>query len=220
MFFMLIKVLIFDEKVIIRGTEMYDSSHGNFVDISMLDVMQIFGRAGRPQYDTEGHGTIITSHNKLRHYLSLLTSQYPIESNFKKYMTDNMNAEIVSGTITTIEEAIDWVRYTYLFIRMHKNPICYGIGSDEIKRDRELFEVRRRLVVESAEDLDKAKMIRYNPESGTLDPTDLGRTASHYYIKYDTIQKFNDLISEYMDQREIFAMIANAQEFDQLKVFS
>jgi activating signal cointegrator complex subunit 3 len=185
----------------------------------MLDVMQIFGRAGRPQYDTEGHGTIITAHNKLRHYLSLLTSQYPIESNFKKYMTDNMNAEIVSGTITTIEEAIDWVRYTYLFIRMHKNPICYGIGSDEIKRDRELYEVRRRLVVASAEDLDKAKMIRYNPESGTLDPTDLGRTASHYYIKYDTIQKFNDLISEYMEQREIFAMIANAQEFDQLKVF-
>ncbi|CAG2112702.1 unnamed protein product, partial [Medioppia subpectinata] len=76
--------------VVIKGTEMYDSSHGNFVDISMLDVMQIFGRAGRPQYDTEGHGTIITAHNKLRHYLSLLTNQFPIESQFKKYLTDNM----------------------------------------------------------------------------------------------------------------------------------
>jgi len=197
---------------------MYDSSQGNFVDISMLDVMQIFGRAGRPQYDTEGHGTIITSHNKLRHYLSLLTSQYPIESNFKKYMTDNMNAEIVSGTITTIDEGVEWIRDTYLFIRMRKNPICYGIGAQDIMNDRELYEIRRQLVIKSAEDLDKAKMIRYSPESGTLDPTDLGRTASHYYIKYDTIEKFNDLISETMDERQIMAMIANAQEFDQLKV--
>lgn len=33
--------------VIIRGTDVYDSAHGEFVDVSMLDVMQIFGRAGR-----------------------------------------------------------------------------------------------------------------------------------------------------------------------------
>ena len=197
---------------------MYDSSHGNFVDISMLDVMQIFGRAGRPQYDTEGHGTIITSHNKLRHYLSLLTNQYPIESNFKKYLTDNMNAEIVSGTITTVDEAVEWIRDTYLFIRMRKNPICYGISQQEIRNDSELFEIRRQLVVTSAEELDRAKMIRYSPEAGTLDPTDLGRTASHYYIKYDTIMKFNELIDEAMDEKHIFSMIATAQEFDQLKV--
>lgn len=30
---------------------MYDSKKSSFVDISMLDVLQIFGRAGRPQYD-------------------------------------------------------------------------------------------------------------------------------------------------------------------------
>lgn len=29
--------------VIIRGTELYDSAHGEFVDLSMLDTMQIFG---------------------------------------------------------------------------------------------------------------------------------------------------------------------------------
>jgi hypothetical protein len=29
-----------------------------------------------------GHGTIITGHDKLSHYLSLLTNQFPIESNF------------------------------------------------------------------------------------------------------------------------------------------
>jgi replicative superfamily II helicase len=32
--------------VIIHGTELYDPERGGFVDISMLDVLQIFGRAG------------------------------------------------------------------------------------------------------------------------------------------------------------------------------
>lgn len=40
--------------VIIRGTEIYDAQHGQFADIGVLDVQQIFGRAGRPQYETYG----------------------------------------------------------------------------------------------------------------------------------------------------------------------
>ena len=56
--------------------------------------MQIFGRAGRPQYDKFGEGTIITAHDKLSHYLSLMTRQNPIESQFVNSLTDNLNAEV------------------------------------------------------------------------------------------------------------------------------
>lgn len=48
----------------------------------MLDVMQIFGRAGRPQFDTSGEGIIVTSHGKLNLYLSMLNHQMAIESQF------------------------------------------------------------------------------------------------------------------------------------------
>jgi replicative superfamily II helicase len=65
--------------VVIKGTQLYDSQKGGFVDLSMMDVMQIFGRAGRPQFDTSGEGIIITSHDKLAHYVRLLTLQMPIE---------------------------------------------------------------------------------------------------------------------------------------------
>ena len=64
------------------------------VDLGILDVLQIFGRAGRPQFDTSGHGTIITTHDKLSHYLALLTNQYPIESSFINHLSDNLNAEV------------------------------------------------------------------------------------------------------------------------------
>ncbi len=113
--------------VIIKGTDIYDSKQSAFVELGMLDVMQIFGRAGRPQFDTSGEGIIITTHDQLPRYLSLMNHQLPIESQFIKQLSDNLNAEIVSGTVTTIEEAVEWLSYTYLYVRMLRNPLAYGI---------------------------------------------------------------------------------------------
>jgi antiviral helicase SLH1 len=41
-------------------------------------------------------------------------------------ITDSLNAEIALGTVTTVHEAIKWLGYTYLFVRMQKNPFQYG----------------------------------------------------------------------------------------------
>src|SRR5436190_18402876 len=61
--------------VIIKGTQVYDSSKGRFVDLSVLDVLQVFGRAGRPGLETSGEGYICTTEDKLVHYLEAITSQ-------------------------------------------------------------------------------------------------------------------------------------------------
>lgn len=66
----------------------------------MLDVLQIFGRAGRPQFDSFGEGTIITSHEKLSHYLSLLTRQQPIESQLTDSLVDSLNAEVTDISLS------------------------------------------------------------------------------------------------------------------------
>lgn len=39
---------------------MYNPEKGTWTELGALDVMQMFGRAGRPQYDTFGEGIIIT----------------------------------------------------------------------------------------------------------------------------------------------------------------
>ncbi|KIH50279.1 hypothetical protein ANCDUO_19642 [Ancylostoma duodenale] len=44
--------------VVIRGTEVFDAEKGQFADLGVLDVQQIFGRAGRPQFENEGHGIL------------------------------------------------------------------------------------------------------------------------------------------------------------------
>lgn len=204
--------------VIIKGTEIYDSKHGSFVDLGILDVLQIFGRAGRPQFDKSGLGIIITAHEKLNHYLSLLTNQFPIESNFIQCLGDNLNAEVALGTICNVQEAIEWLSYTYLFVRMRINPQVYGLNYSDVEDDPSLDAKRRQLIHASAMTLDKARMIRYNERTGDLNVTDLGRTASHFYIKYDTIEVFNELLKPIMNESEVLNMMANASEFQQLKV--
>lgn len=47
--------------VCIKGTDVYNPEKGKNVDLSILDVQQIFGRAGRPQFDSSGEATLIVS---------------------------------------------------------------------------------------------------------------------------------------------------------------
>lgn len=45
------------------------------MELGMLDVLQMLGRAGRPQYDKVGEGVLITGQTELQYYLSLMNQQ-------------------------------------------------------------------------------------------------------------------------------------------------
>ncbi|CAB1334134.1 unnamed protein product, partial [Coregonus sp. 'balchen'] len=190
----------------LKGTQIYDAKRGTLVDLGILDVMQIFGRAGRPQFDKYGEGTIITAHDKLSHYLTLLTQQNPIESQFLETMADNLNAEVSLGTVTNVEEAVRWLSYTYLYIRMRANPLAYGINHKAYQMDPGLELYRKELVVMAARKLDKARMIRFEERTGYFASTDLGRTASHFYIKYNTMETFNELFDSQKTEADILSI--------------
>jgi replicative superfamily II helicase len=42
-------------------------------------------------------------------------------------MSDALNAEISLGTVSNINDAVQWLGYTYLFVRAKKNPMAYGV---------------------------------------------------------------------------------------------
>ena len=144
--------------------------------------------------------------------------QAPIESSFIKALPDHLNAEIVNGTISNIQEACDWLSYTYLFVRMNKNPLAYGMTIEEKFSDPHL-EVRRvDLIKEAAGVLDKCMMIRYSAHSEHLAVTDMGRVASHYYITHGTIESFNSMLTAELGDADALHVLCSASEFDQLKI--
>ena len=83
-----------------------------------------------------------------------------------------------------------------------------------------LLNHRKRLIEEAAKKLDKAEMIRFDSLNNFLSITDMGRTASHYYINYETVSRFSDRLHEgcFYHDSDLFDLISHAQEFDQLKV--
>ena len=204
--------------VIIKGTQVYDANKGGFKNVGILDVLQIFGRAGRPQYDTSGEAMLITTHDQLSHYLSLITNQVPIESKFVSAMVDNLNAEIVLGTVTNMREACVWLSYTYLYTRMRKNPLAYGITWNAVNQDPSLSLPRREIVTNAARTLHECKMTVFDQKSGNFYITELGRIASLYYLKHSSVSLYNEKLKPHMSGADVIEMISQSSEFENINV--
>ncbi|CCL98051.1 uncharacterized protein FIBRA_00045 [Fibroporia radiculosa] len=204
--------------VIIKGTQIYNPEKGRWVELSSQDVLQMLGRAGRPQYDTFGEGIIITNHSELQYYLSLMNQQLPIESQFVSKLADNLNAEVVLGTIRNRDEAVQWLGYTYLYVRMLKDPTLYSVGIDYLEDDPALVQKRADIVHTAAVLLEKCHLIKYERASGRFQTTELGRIASHYYVTYNSMATYNQHLRPSMTILELFRVFALSNEFKLLPV--
>ncbi|XP_008811841.2 DExH-box ATP-dependent RNA helicase DExH12-like [Phoenix dactylifera] len=204
--------------VIIKGTQIYNPEKGAWTELSPLDVMQMLGRAGRPQYDSYGEGIILTGHSELQYYLSLMNQQLPIESQFVSKLADQLNAEIVLGTVQNAREACTWIGYTYLYIRMLRNPTLYGLPADILDRDKTLEERRADLIHSAANVLDKNNLTKYDRKSGYFQVTDLGRIASYYYITHGTISTYNEYLKPTMGDIELCRLFSLSEEFKYVTV--
>lgn len=199
--------------VIIKGTQIYSPEKGCWVELSPQDILQMLGRAGRPQYDTYGEGIIITTQSELQYYLSLLNQQLPIESQLVSRLADALNAEIVLGSIRNREEAVEWLGYSYLYVRMRQNGAYYGVTPEEAEEDPRLVQKRMDIIHAAASLLDKCHMIEYSKKTGIFKPKDLGRIASHYYIKHSSMAVYNEHLQPLMSNIELMRVFALSDEF-------
>ncbi|XP_063899092.1 U5 small nuclear ribonucleoprotein 200 kDa helicase [Helicoverpa armigera] len=204
--------------VIVKGTQVYSAERGRWAELGALDVLQMLGRAGRPQYDTKGEGILITNHSELQYYLSLLNQQLPIESQLVSKLPDMLNAEIVLGSVQSVRDAVTWLGYTYLYIRMLRQPALYGISQEKFQEDSLLELHRADLVHTAASLLDKAGLIRYERKSGHFQPTELGRIASHFYCTYETMQCYAQLLKPTLGEIELFRVFSLSAEFKHIAV--
>ncbi|ORX36116.1 Sec63 Brl domain-domain-containing protein [Kockovaella imperatae] len=204
--------------VIIKGTQVYNPEKGKWSELSPQDVLQMLGRAGRPQFDTYGEGIIITNHGELQYYTSLMNQQLPIESQFVSKMVDNLNAEIVLGTVRNRDEGVAWLGYTYLYVRMVGSPGLYNVGADYMEGDPTLVQKRADLIHSAAVLLEKGGLIRYDRTTGVFQSTDLGRIASHYYVAYSSMAVYNKHLKPNLNMIDLFRVFALSNEFKLIPV--
>ena len=88
-----------------------------------MSGMLLQNKAGQSHYPK--HLLDAAGSTELHYYLSLLNQQLPIESQYVGTIADNLNAEVVLGSVQNLQEAASWLGYTYLYVRMLGNPpVC------------------------------------------------------------------------------------------------
>jgi activating signal cointegrator complex subunit 3 len=141
--------------VVVKGTEYYDGATRRYVDFPITDVLQMMGRAGRPQFDTSGCAVILAHEPKKAFYKKFLYEPFPVESSLHLpgVLADHLNAEVATGTVACIQDGLDFLSWSYLFRRVSANPSFYGCaGSDDASVDAFLSD----LVLEALQSLQEA----------------------------------------------------------------
>lgn len=198
--------------VVIKGTDTYNPEKGAWVQLLPQDILQMLGRAGRPRYDKSGEGVIITAHDQLQYYMAVLNQQLPIESQLMSKLADNLNAEIVLGQVKSLEDAVNWLGQTYLYIRMLRSPKLYQVGADYAD-DKVLYWKRADLVHSAFTILNNHKLLNYNEETGAVVPTELGKIAAGFYIGHSTIFMYNNKLKPWMSEIDVLRVFASSEEF-------
>ncbi|XP_027550183.1 probable ATP-dependent DNA helicase HFM1 isoform X3 [Neopelma chrysocephalum] len=198
--------------VVIKSTMHYVG--GVFQEYSETDILQMIGRAGRPQFDTTATAVIMTRTSTRGRYIQMLNGADIIESSLHRHLVEHLNAEIVLHTVTDVTVALEWIRSTFLYIRALKNPTHYGFspGLDKIGIEAKLQE----LCLKNLNDLSSFDLIRMD-EANNFKPTETGRLMAWYYIAFDTVKQFFS-IKGTETLNELITMISNCTEFLDVKL--
>ncbi|XP_066122618.1 probable ATP-dependent DNA helicase HFM1 [Saccopteryx bilineata] len=193
--------------VVIKSTMHY--AGGMFEEYSETDILQMIGRAGRPQFDTTATAVIMTRLSTKEKYIQMLACSDTVESSLHRHLIEHLNAEIVLHTITDVNIALEWIRSTLLYIRALKNPSHYGFASG---LNKDGIEAKlQELCLKNLNDLSSLDLITMD-EGVNFKPTETGKLMAWYYITFETVKKFWT-ISGKETLLDLVKMIASCNEF-------
>uniref|UniRef100_UPI00398EC65E probable ATP-dependent DNA helicase HFM1 isoform X3 n=1 Tax=Pristiophorus japonicus TaxID=55135 RepID=UPI00398EC65E len=198
--------------VVIKSTMHY--AGGMFQEYNETDILQMMGRAGRPQFDTTATVVIMTRSQTKDKYTQMLNGAYTIESSLHKHLVEHLNAEIILNTITDVNVALGWIRSTFLYIRALKNPKHYGFAAG---LDRTGIEAKlQELCLKNLHALSSIGLIRMD-EDINFKPTETGRLMARYCIAFDTMKLFY-LVTGSETLTELVTLISNCKEFTDVQL--
>ncbi|KAF9495867.1 P-loop containing nucleoside triphosphate hydrolase protein [Pleurotus eryngii] len=201
--------------VVIKGVKTFHNSVT--VEYSDLDIMQMLGRAGRPQFDKDGIAIIMCETELEEKYRNLVQGKTILESGLHANLSEHLNSEVALGTITDLTSANIWLRGSFLFQRIQQNPKFYALG----KEDNQTWEERvAEMVMQSINKLQETQLVDYDAiegRAGGLASTEFGDIMSKFYIRQTTMALILALPNK-TTLREILEALSAAEEFSDVKL--
>ncbi|KAJ0012169.1 hypothetical protein NQD34_013144, partial [Periophthalmus magnuspinnatus] len=197
--------------VVIKSTTQYVA--GACEEYSEADLLQMIGRAGRPQFDTSATAVIMTKNQTKDKYMSLMNGMEIIESSLHGNLVEHLNAEIVLHTISDVNMALDWIRSTFLYIRALKNPKHYGL---HIYITSFVSSVCTELCLKNLNALSSIELIHMD-EDINIKPTEPGRLMARYCVAFETMKQFSQ-ISGTESLSDLTELVSNSKEFSDIQL--
>ncbi|XP_019733399.1 probable ATP-dependent DNA helicase HFM1 [Hippocampus comes] len=198
--------------VVIKSTMQYVA--GSCEEYSEVDLLQMIGRAGRPQFDTSATAVIMTKMQTKDKHMKLMNGIEIIESSLHSHLVEHLNAEIVLQTISDVNMALDWIRSTFLYIRALKNPEHYGFSAAIGKCGIEAK--LQELCLKNLNSLSSINAITMD-EDINIKPTEAGRLMARYCIAFDTMLQFSN-VSGTENLSDLIELVSKSQEFSDIQL--
>ncbi|XP_041697631.1 probable ATP-dependent DNA helicase HFM1 isoform X2 [Coregonus clupeaformis] len=198
--------------VVIKSTMHYIG--GACEEYSEADMLQMIGRAGRPQFDTSATAVIMTKTQTKDKYMQFMNGAEIIESSLHSHLVEHLNAEIVLHTISDVNMALDWIRSSFLYIRALKNPKHYGFSID---LDRCGIEAKlQELCLKNLNSLASIGLISMD-EDVNIKATEAGRLMARYCVAFDTMKQFSKVAGT-ETLPELIELMAKGREFTDVQL--
>ncbi|XP_019161506.1 PREDICTED: DExH-box ATP-dependent RNA helicase DExH17 isoform X3 [Ipomoea nil] len=172
--------------VVIKSTQHFNQEKGLYMEYDRSMILQMCGRAGRPQFDDAGVVVIMTRKETVHLYENLLNGCELVESQLLPCITEHLTAQIVQLTVSDITKAIEWMKCSYLYVRMKKNPENYAmpklLASNNIERHLQ------EICVKKVNELSRYQMIWTDEDGFLLKPLEPAKLMTKYYLKFDTMK--------------------------------
>ena len=206
-------------RVVVRDWRRYSGDAGGMKPLSVLEVHQMMGRAGRPGRDPYGEALLLAnSHDELDELLDryVWADPEPVESKLAREpsMRTHLLATIASGFADSRDALLDFLDRT-LYATQYRHGTD---GSDNLER----------VVDATLEYLDRNGFIERN---GTIRATNLGHTVSRLYLDpmsaaeiIDGLESSTDptvlglyhLVSRTPDMYELYLRSGDREEYTML----
>ncbi|XP_064862161.1 probable ATP-dependent DNA helicase HFM1 [Oncorhynchus nerka] len=198
--------------VVIKSTMHYIG--GACKEYSDADMLQMIGRAGRPQFDTSATAVIMTKTHTKDKYMQFMNGAEIIESSLHTHLVEHLNAEIVLHTISDVNMALDWIRSTFLYIRALKNPKHYGFSTD---LDRCGIEAKlQELCLKNLNSLASIGLVSMD-EDVNIKATEAGRLMARFCVAFDTMEQFSKVTGT-ETLPELIELMAKGREFTDVQL--
>lgn len=189
--------------IIIKGTFRYINS--KFIQYSENEIGQMIARAGRQQRvadpnhavnlvglsnRTPGKATVvIMTKNCYKPMYERILNDKAMESKLRNHLCEYVNAEVILEHLVSFDDVLNYVRQSYLYLRLRANPELYNIS-----KNADADGAVTKWVENILKDLNAHRVIKYTPPPAKrIERTEIGLIMSSNRISFPTLKSLNKI---------------------------